>query len=125
MCFEDLDVWKRRPVGRIATEGSYPAANRPIHPSITSNIGKGYQRDSPADRVQFLTYAKGSCGEVRTQLYIGMEAGILPRDTARAWIEETRQLSAMLYGLIKTMRQKDWTLLGTGHSPLRPHRVFR
>jgi len=106
MRFEDLDVWKHRPVGRIATEGSYPAANRPIHPSITSNIGKGYRRDSPADRVQFLTYAKGSCGEVRTQIYIGMEAGILPRDEARAWIEETRQLSAMLVRLIQAWRKK-------------------
>lgn len=61
--------------------------------SIASNIAEGYERDTPADRVKFLTYAKGSCGEVRTQLYIGMEAGILPRDTARAWIEETRRLS--------------------------------
>jgi len=115
MRFEDLDVWKR--AARLSA-ALYQAldGNREFGfkdqitrsaLSIASNIAEGYERDTPADRVKFLTYAKGSCGELRTQLYIGVEAGILPRDEARAWTEETRQLSAMLYGLIKAMRQPD------------------
>jgi len=77
-------------IGRLASAASQPAYRRQAIRPLP---------DSSSDRVKFLTYAKGSCGEVRTQLYISMEAGILPREPAHAWIEETRHLSAMLYGL--------------------------
>ena len=52
--------------------------------------------------MNFLSYAKGSCGELRTQIYIGMEIGYIDRETERAWIQESIEISAMLAGLIKT-----------------------
>jgi four helix bundle protein len=42
---------------------------------IPSNIAEGYERDGTRDRSKFPTYAKGSCAELRTQIYIDMEAG--------------------------------------------------
>ena len=113
MRFENLDAWKR--AARLsaglflALDGSraYAFKDQATRSalSIASNIAEGYERDSARDRIKFLTYAKGSCGELRTQLYIGIEAGYIPRDQGWAWIRETRELSAMLYGLIKAFRQ--------------------
>ena len=49
--------------------------------SVPSNIAKGYERDSNKEVANFLNYAKGSAGELRTQIYIGME--ILATSTAK------------------------------------------
>jgi four helix bundle protein len=38
--------------------------------SIPSNIAEGYERNSDKELANFLNYAKGSAGELRTQIYI-------------------------------------------------------
>ena len=52
------------------------------------------------------SYAKGSCGEVRTQvyIYIGIEIRYITKETGEKWIRETVEISSMLAGLIKTKR---------------------
>jgi four helix bundle protein len=64
------------------------------------------ERDSQREFLQFLRYAKGSCGELRTQIYIGMNIDYVPKETGQAWINETRELSAMLVGLMKAIRKQ-------------------
>jgi four helix bundle protein len=51
-----------------------------------------------------LSYAKGSCGELRTQIYVGMEIGYIDRESGKSWLKETEEISLMLGGLIKTKR---------------------
>ena len=109
MRFEDLDVWKR--AARLSTAvyqtlqqcrdfGFKDQITRSAL-SIASNIAEGYERDSNRDRIKFLNYAKGSCGELRTQIYIGMEAGFIDREAGRQWVEETREIAQMLRGLMR------------------------
>jgi four helix bundle protein len=69
--------------------------------SVPSNIAEGYERDSDKEFARFLRIAKGSCGELRTQLYIGLEAGFVDREIARPMIEEAIEISRMLQGLIR------------------------
>lgn len=111
MRFEQLDVWKR--AARLAADLYRALADTREYAfkdqitrsalSIASNIAEGYERTGEKDRAKFLTYAKGSSGELRTQLYIGIEAGIIPRQQGWEWIRETEELSKMLHGLIKTL----------------------
>lgn len=68
--------------------------------SIPSNIAEGYERDSMKERARFLKIAKGSCGELWTQILIGKEAGFLTGEFATQVASETRELSKMLHGLI-------------------------
>jgi four helix bundle protein len=68
--------------------------------SIPSNIAEGMERLGWREKVWFLTVAKGSCAELRTQLMIASEIGYLPADLASDWINETREISRMLSGLI-------------------------
>ncbi len=72
--------------------------------SIPSNIAEGVERGSQKDFARFLQYSKGSCGELRTQMYIGMDIGYIPLETGKIWIQETREISAMLVGLIKSVK---------------------
>lgn len=110
--FEELDVWKRS--ARLSVDlykyfqssKDYGFRDQITRSglSIASNISEGYERDTAKDRSKFLTYAKGSCGELRTQLYIGMDIGYIENEQGNKWVQETQELSRMLYGLIKYMK---------------------
>ncbi len=79
MSFENLDVWKRS--SRLSatlyqkTKGIKDFGFRDQLTrsglSIPSNIAEGFERDSNAEMARFLTIAKGSAGEARTQIYTG------------------------------------------------------
>ena len=112
MNFEDLDVWQRsrqlsaKIFQQLKNCGDFNFRDQITRAglSIPSNVAEGFERESTKDCINFLSYAKGSCGEVRTQIYIGMDIGYIPKETAEKWIIETQEISAMLGGLIKTKR---------------------
>ncbi len=52
------------------------------------------------DTIRFLFYAKGSCAELRTQIYIGIDIGYVDKKVGNIWIKETTEISKMLQGLI-------------------------
>jgi four helix bundle protein len=110
MKFEDLDVWKR---GVRLSAGIYKELVQSKDfgfkdqitrsgLSVPSNIAEGIERGSGKDCIKFLYYAKGSCGELRTQIYIGIDIGYIEPETGKQWIRETREISAMLVGLIRS-----------------------
>ncbi len=73
--------------------------------SVPSNIAEGFGRCSDKEKRNFLNYAKGSCAELRTQSYIGVEIGYIPKDVGREWVAETNEISAMLSGLMKYLKE--------------------
>ena len=68
---------------------------------MPSNIAEGMTRHTIKDRIRFLYIAKGSCAELRTQLYIGIEISYIDREEGYRWIKETKEIAAMLTGLIR------------------------
>ena len=113
MAFEDLDVWKRssRLSANIYKE-LYGLKDYGFRDQITKSglsipcdIAEGMERKSSKEASNFLSYAKGSCGELRTQIYIGMDIGYIPELTAKNWIAETKEISAMLVGLMKSVKK--------------------
>ena len=74
--------------------------------SVPSNIAEGYERGAGKSRIQFLTIAKGSCGELWTQLLIGRKAGFIENETGRKLELESREISKMLYGLIQHFQKQ-------------------
>ena len=113
MRFEDLEVWKRS--ARISVE--IYKASREIRDfsfrdqltrsglSIPRNLAEGWERQTQKEFIRFIRYALGSCGELRTQLYIGMEAGYINHSKAKAWVAETRELTAKLRWLQESVNQ--------------------
>jgi len=110
--FENLEVWKRG--CRLAVNvcvASYKSREFALKDqiqrsalSIPSNIAEGAERSTEADFSRFLSYSKGSCGELLTQLMIhrevARELGIDPFPSTDAMIDETREISRMLSGFI-------------------------
>jgi len=62
------------------------------------------ERDSNAEKARHLTIARSSCGEVRTQVYIGIDIGYIDGEIGQRWIKESREISAMLVGLQRTLK---------------------
>jgi len=106
---ENLDVWKKS--CRLSVELYQALANcrewgfkdqiTRSALSIPSNIAEGYERGNGRSRIQFLTVAKGSCGELWTQLLIGRKAGFIDPETGKRLEESAREIARMLYGLIQ------------------------
>ena len=71
--------------------------------SIPSNIAEGMSRSSSRDKRNFLVIARGSCAELRTQIYIGMDIDYIDEEIGKHWLQETREISAMLHSLIITL----------------------
>jgi four helix bundle protein len=74
--------------------------------SVPSNIAEGSERHSKKDFMRFLQYAKGSCGELRTQIYIGIDIGYIELSQGKSWLNETREISAMLVGFINSIEKQ-------------------
>jgi len=112
MQFEDLEVWKYsthmsaeiyKTLGTLRDFGFRDQITR-SGLSIPSNIAEGFERDSIRECLKFLSYARGSCGELRTQILIGKDIGYIPEEVGTKWIQETRQISSMLTSLMKTRK---------------------
>ena len=73
--------------------------------SIPSNIAEGLERETIPDKVRFLEYARGSSGEFRTQAIVGERAGFIDAEVAGRWGAESRELSAMIQGVIRGLRR--------------------
>ena len=117
--FEDLRVWQ---TARELARGVFRAAKtqtlrdeRPLANqmkraaiSVSSNIAEGYERGTRKQQIEFCYIAKGSAGELRSQVRIAHDVGVLD-DTARDWLLEmcdkcSRQLSAYIRHLSQTQQ---------------------
>jgi four helix bundle protein len=72
--------------------------------SIPSNIAEGFERGGNKEIIRFLYIAKGSCGELRTQLLIAKEIELIDIELCDKFIEETVEISYMLNSLINKRR---------------------
>jgi four helix bundle protein len=116
--FEELEAWKRsREVAKLIYQLS-GSANfgrdlglkdqiRRAAVSIPSNIAEGFERDGNKEFLQFLSIAKGSCGEVRSQLYIALDQQYLTKTQFDSASNQLTELSRMLSGLIKYLRNSE------------------
>ncbi|TMP78779.1 four helix bundle protein [Pseudoalteromonas phenolica] len=104
MNFENLDVWKRsarlsadiyKATAKLKDFGFRDQLTR-SGLSVPSNIAEGMTREGDKEKRRFLDIAYSSLAEVRTQIYIGIDVGYLDSHNGQKWIEETKQLSAML-----------------------------
>lgn len=80
--FEDLRIWQqaRRQAGEVYRDiGGESSAARDFGfrdqiqraaVSVMNNIAEGFERHSPKEFAHLLGVAKGSCGEVRSMLYL-------------------------------------------------------
>lgn len=112
MNFENLEVWRRacqlsvdvyKTLQHLKDFGFKDQITRSSL-SIPSNISEGMVKPTARDKIKFLYIASGSCAELRTQTYIGVEIGYITEQNGTVWIKEAKEISAMINSLIKRVQ---------------------
>jgi four helix bundle protein len=89
--FEDLEIWKEAVAigldiygitsrGKLERDYSSKDQLRRAAISVPNNIAEGFEYNNNNVFMRFLGYAKGSAGELRSNLFVLKEAGIVPQD---------------------------------------------
>lgn len=109
--FEDILAWKK--AGKLTTEiykefkltkdfGFKDQIQR-ASVSIMNNIAEGFERKGDKEFKKFLFIAKGSCGELRSMLYLALKLGYLNKALFNKFHKESSEISKMLSGFIKKL----------------------
>jgi four helix bundle protein len=72
--------------------------------SVMSNIAEGFERNSTKEFVQFLYIARGSAGEVRSQLYVALDLGYVTETAFGELLMKAEETSKAIFGFIKYLR---------------------
>ena len=116
--FEDLESWKKArqltnavykatATGNFARDFGLKDQIRRASISILSNIAEGFERGGDREFLQFLAMAKGSCGEVRAQLYVAIDQGYLFRPLFERLSNDTAEIGRLISGLMKYLSKSD------------------
>jgi four helix bundle protein len=113
--FEELEIWKD---ARALTRAVYQLTSDPrfskdfglrdqirrASVSIMSNIAEGFERGGNQEFIQFLYVAKGSCGEVPSQLYVAMDQDYVDQKVVGDLLTSLKRLSIMIKHLIDHLK---------------------
>ena len=117
--FEDLIAWQKsrvlvREVYRMTRKQNFRRdfgltdQIRRAAVSVMSNIAEGFDRGGRAEFHQFLVIAKGSCAEVRSQIYVALDAGYLEQKEFQQLHTLASEVARIVSGLrAAVQRQRD------------------
>lgn len=116
--FEEIKSWKKsreltKQIYEITSHGDFKRdfglkdQLRKASVSILSNIAEGFERGGDQEFLQFLAVAKGSCGEVRAQLYVALDQGYVPRDKFQTLTALAAEISGLLSAFMKYLRESN------------------
>jgi len=71
--------------------------------SIMNNIAEGFERSTNNEFKHFLFISKGSCGELRSMLYLAKETGKITESDFNDLYSSSMEISKMLSGFIKKL----------------------
>ncbi len=110
--FEDIEAWRQ---ARELTRQVYSSTNtgtfardfglrdqiQRASVSVMSNIAEGFERGGKVEFRRFLAMAKGSAGEVKTQLYVALDAGLIDQPTFADLYARSESVSNLIGGLMR------------------------
>ncbi|MCB1025262.1 MAG: four helix bundle protein [Acidobacteria bacterium] len=116
--FEDIKSWQ---LAREVTRKIYDVSNtgafekdfglrdqiRRSAVSIMSNIAEGFEREGNKEFINFLTIAKASCAEARSQLYVVLDQQYITPGQFEDIFSELNEIANLLGGFIRYLRNSD------------------
>ena len=110
--FEDIKAWQKarelsKEIYLLTNKGDFSKDYslkdqvRRCSVSVSSNIAEGFERQSDKEFSRFLYIAKGSCGELRSQIYIALDINYINEEQAQEIQNKAIEISKMISGLIK------------------------
>jgi len=116
--FEDLEIWKEaRRLSLLifrysqkelfAKDFRFKDQIRAAAGSIMDNIAEGFERSSRLEFINFLSYSKGSCGEVKSQLYRAKDQQYIGEEEFNEAYVAYDKLASNIAGFISYLNQSE------------------
>ncbi|MGA7731757.1 MAG: four helix bundle protein [Chloroflexia bacterium] len=108
--FEDLVAWRKARAltkaiyqassqGRFAKDYGLAGQIQRASVSIMSNVAEGFERGSRAEFAQFLSVAKGSCSELRSQIYVALDNEYISEEAFSLLMAQAKEVGRIVGGL--------------------------
>ena len=108
--FEDLIAWQRARTltkavyaatreGQFAREFGLSGQIQRAAVSIMSNIAEGFERSGSGEFHHYLSMAKASCAEVRSQLYVALDVEYLDQAAFDRLFAQAEEVGRIIGGL--------------------------
>jgi four helix bundle protein len=115
--FEDFIAWQKArkltsDIYKVTNEGNFAKdfglkdQIRRAAVSSMSNLAEGFERGRPTEFHQFLSVAKGSCAELRAQLYVALDVGYLSTEIFDALMSKATEVGQILGGLRASVERR-------------------
>ena len=115
--FQDLIAWQKAraltaSIYRVTKKGEFSRdfglkdQIRRAAVSVMSNIAEGFERGRPAEFHQFLSIAKGSCAELRSQLFVALDADYLVASDFETLMANAEEVGRIVGGLRAGVQRK-------------------
>jgi four helix bundle protein len=113
--FEELEVWKKarvlqKEVFKLTKTRDFSKDYRLVTQindatdSTMGNISEGIERDGRKELMQFLSFAKGSAGEVRSHLWVAYDRGYIDEVVFNSMHGICKDVSKMLGGFLRYLK---------------------
>ncbi|MCM5662302.1 four helix bundle protein [Galbibacter mesophilus] len=117
--FEDLEIWQeaRRLTQEIIKivktthlNGDFKLRDqiKGSSGSVMDNIAEGFERDGNIEFRQFLSIAKGSAGETRSQLYRVYDSSYISEEKLNELVKDYKKLSQRIAAFINYLNRKEY-----------------
>jgi four helix bundle protein len=114
--FEDIVAWQKARVlakeiyastriGLFAKDYGLKDQIQRASVSTMSNIAEGFERGGDREFLQFLSNSKGSCGEVKSHLYVAMDQSYVPATRFDELYAKADEVSRLVGGFMAYLQQ--------------------
>ncbi len=116
--FEELEIWKK---ARVVQKEVFKLTKAPVFSkdyrlvtqindatdSVMGNVSEGLERDGHKELMQFLSFAKGSAGEVRSHLWVAYDREYIDEQVFNKLHMLCKEVSKMIGGFMKYLRNSE------------------
>jgi four helix bundle protein len=122
--FEDIEAWQlARELTRtvycmtktteLANDYGLKRQIQEAAGSVMHNIAEGFDSETNAEFIRFLRYAKRSCTEVQSELYVALDEASISMDDFQDAYEQARRTRAAIRGFINYLKKYEATKMST------------